>query len=157
MKIERNLKWLAIALFAFGSFAANAQGIAWDDLSLAQQRLLADEEANWAQFEPERQQRIASRWIEMNRREQRQAAERFEAWRSLSDRERTVIRDRYLIFRQLPRAQRDRLVRARRNFDRLPLDRQRELENRFRDLSIDRRNRVLDRLRDRAVRPTDRR
>ena len=42
-----------------GPLAVHAQGIAWDDLSESQRRLLAPRESNWAELAPERQERLA--------------------------------------------------------------------------------------------------
>jgi hypothetical protein len=140
-------------LIVFASFGANAQGVAWEELSLAQRDLLADQEAGWADLAPERQQRIAvgaRRYIEMNRRERSAAEDRFMRWQQLSDRQRSEIRDRYASFRQLTPAQRDRLRRAYQNFNRLSPDQRNRLRQQFRDLSLDQRQRALrDQLQDR--------
>ena len=60
-----------IALFAL-SASAWAQGVAWEDLSEGQRRLLARHEQRWAELEPQRQEQIArgaDRFLDMNRRD----------------------------------------------------------------------------------------
>ena len=71
-----------------------AQGVAWDELTPAQRTLLTDQQAGWDALEPERQQRIAlgaTRWLEMNRAERREATERFDRWQQLDDTQRAAL------------------------------------------------------------------
>ena len=82
MKANR-LVAISIALLALAGTAA-AQGVAWQDLTDAQRKLLAPHEQRWADLDPQRQEQIArgaERWLEMNRGDRAQAQNRFEIWR----------------------------------------------------------------------------
>ena len=83
---------------------AYAQGIAWDDLTEGQQRLLAEQQDTWNEFSAERQQNIArgaERWLEMNRGQRSRSRDRFTQWQGFSDQERANLRQRYETYRRL--------------------------------------------------------
>jgi hypothetical protein len=144
-------KWIVLGMLGLSSFAANAQGIAWDELSRAEQRLLGDQESVWADLEPARQERIAlgaRRYLDMNRAERRAAQDRFERWRGLPDQRRDSIRERYRLYLDLSTDQQRRLRDIYRQFNRLPRDRQDSIRRQFRDVD---RSRVQDRLRQRRL------
>src|SRR6185503_9073713 len=76
----------SIALLALAGTAA-AQGVAWQDLSDGQRRLLAPHEQRWADLDPQRQEQIArgaERYLEMNRGDRAQARDSFEIWQGMS-------------------------------------------------------------------------
>jgi hypothetical protein len=126
----------------------------------AERALLIDQQANWDQLEPERQERIAlgaRRYLEMNRNQRRAAAERFDRWRELGDQRRAAIRDSYRTYQRLSPAQRDNIRRIYRDFNRLSLDRRNAIRSEFRNLSGPQRDAVRDTLRERRVRPADQR
>jgi hypothetical protein len=57
---------LAVAFCALVAGAAHAQGIAWQDLTEEQRRLLAPHEERWNELDPARQEQIArgaQRWL----------------------------------------------------------------------------------------------
>ena len=81
MKASR-LVAVSIALLVLAG-TASAQGVAWQDLSDAQRRLLAPHEQRWAELDPQRQEQIArgaERYLEMNRGDRSQARNCFEIW-----------------------------------------------------------------------------
>ena len=78
MKTKVRFVVLAIAAFAISGIA-NADGVAWADLSRDQRELLSEHADNWAQMDETRQEQIATgaaRWLEMNTRQQSQAENR---------------------------------------------------------------------------------
>src|SRR5688572_20130823 len=146
MKANR-LVAISIVLLALAG-PAGAQGVAWDDLSDAQQRLLAPHQQRWAELEPQRQQQIArgaERWLEMNRGDRAQAQDRFEIWRGMSDEQRAAARQRYQEFRRLPPDDRDRLIDTYRRSRIMPPERQNALRQRFRELTPEQRQTLRDR------------
>jgi len=91
------LKAGLLALMLFASVVAHAQGVAWDELSPAEQALLADQESSWAELGPERKETIvlgARRWLEMDRHERSAGNDRFTGRQGLGDDHRAMIRDR---------------------------------------------------------------
>jgi hypothetical protein len=154
--MKTNWTRLLALLVIVGCGAVHAQGVRWEDLSLAQREILVDQEANWSELAPERQERIAlgaTRFLEMNRGERRSAENRFDRWRELTDQRRAAIRESYLTYQRLSPDQRDSLRRTYRNFNRLSPDRRNAIRRQFQDLSGPQRDAIRDRLRDRRVRP----
>jgi hypothetical protein len=87
MKANR-LVAISIVLLALAG-TASAQGVAWQDLTEAQRKLLAPHEQRWADLDPQRQQQIArgaERWLEMNRLRER--------YRGLTPEQRQSLRER---------------------------------------------------------------
>ncbi len=116
---------------------ANADGIAWADLSQDQRGLLAEHAEIWDRMGNTRQEQIATgaeRWLAMDQNQKRQAHGRFQQWENLPPEARDRIQDTY------------------RRFQRLPPDRRLELQRQFRGLTADQ----LRRLRDTRLRPNDR-
>ena len=78
MKANRLIA-ISMVFIAFAG-TAGAQGIAWQDLSDAQRKLLAPHEQRWSELDPQRQEQIArgaERWLQMNRGDRSQAQNRF--------------------------------------------------------------------------------
>ena len=143
--------WAALICLWLGSAAAAAQGVAWDQLSRAEQRLLGDQASVWAELDPERQQRIAlgaRRYLDMNRAERLAAQERFDRWRGLTDQRRDAIRMRYRLYLDLDRDQQRRLRDVYRQFNRLSRERQDAIRREFRNVD---RSQIEDRLRQRRA------
>ena len=68
---------------------ANADGVAWADLSEDQRGSAGRTRGQtWDQMDDARQEQIATgaaRWLEMNQRQQGQAQDRFQQWQNLGD------------------------------------------------------------------------
>jgi hypothetical protein len=144
------LKSIAHALLALSLLGgvAEAQGIAWDDLSDAQKALLASEEAHWSEMDPARQERMAlgaRRWLEMSSAERRAAEERFVRWQSLPEERRDEVRQSYRTYLRLGNGERAGIRNAYDRFRRMPPERREALRRRFRDMTPSERQRFRER------------
>lgn len=144
---------LCVVLAAFAA-GANAQGIAWEDLSEAQRELLAPQQQNWSQLDPSRQEQIArgaDRFLEMNRGDRAAARDRFQVWQGMTPEQRAAARERYQEFRRLPSGERAQLLDTYRRYRMMPPERRNELRQRFRQLTPEQRRGLRDqRLRQRG-------
>ena len=80
MKTNLRLVVLVASALAFIG-VANADGVAWNDMTDNQKKLLAEHAEGWSEMDAARQEQIATgtaRWLEMNRRQKAQAEDRFE-------------------------------------------------------------------------------
>ena len=62
-------RFVALCVALAACVAANAQGVAWEDLTDQQRQLLAPQAERWSELDPQRQQQIArgaQRWLDMN-------------------------------------------------------------------------------------------
>jgi hypothetical protein len=160
------LATLAIMLSAATAFAQspnasdNAQpGVAWTDLNPEQQKLLANQQATWAQLPPGRQTSLArgaKRFIGMTPEERRDANQRFGRWRELDDTQRDAIRGRYQQFRDLRPEDQARIRSNFRRFGNMNEAQRERLRQRWQSLPPTERARVREQLPPRRPPPKQR-
>src|SRR5690606_14467815 len=87
-----NRRFLTLALvLSLLSSIAQADGIAWPELTEAQRQVLAGQAQDWAQLPPDRQEqlaRVAERWLDISLPQRRQLRETLLHWRALDEDER---------------------------------------------------------------------
>ncbi|MBF8291837.1 MAG: hypothetical protein HW392_664 [Steroidobacteraceae bacterium] len=133
--------WLAsVALPAVAEEPAPEQGVAWESLTEAQQKLLAKQRETWNTIPPGRQQAMAvgaERWVTMTPEQQAKARERWSKWKKLPPEQRGKLRDRWRRFHELTPEEKEAL---------------RDKYQRFQSLSAEQREALRDRWRSRGAR-----
>ena len=86
---------VALGIGLAAAAPALAAGLGWEQLSAAQQAVLAAQKPGWDSLPPERQQRLArgaERWSAMSPAERQQARERLRRWREVGPPQRDRLR-----------------------------------------------------------------
>lgn len=139
-----NARWVALLLMAL-SLPLQAQQ--WDELSEAEQAVLAPWKPEWAGLSEERRARLldgAERWQSMTPEQRDEVRRRLHAWEAMTPEERARVRSRMERFREMPEAERDRVREGMQRLRDLPPEQRRELRRRWESMDRGERRAFLD-------------